>query len=161
MWKLWAITALFTLSCGMTEAPTEPSRLRRNVLHASDGTTLDTLSFFDTKRQEDCTFQQVGERLYCVPMATRTVGVFFSDEACKSPAIWASKCATQPALALHNESSACGGDKFFTLKQIDRVYNAVGTACKQADFDTTQYYLYALGAEVPLSTFVSASMTTH
>ena len=160
MWKLWAITALFTLSCGMTEAPTEPSRLRRNVLHASDGTTLDTLSFFDTKRQEDCGFQQVRDRLYCLPQLLYISPGYFGDEACSIPAVYTSKCGSQPSLA--RTLDGCDTPpKFYTLKPADHIYtmNGMGKCQPNPSFDG--FAVYAADAEVPLSTFVSASMATH
>jgi len=150
------------------EASTSGTRLRAVYRTANDGSKEYLANWWDSQRNEYCWFIQMYDgSSRCLPYGADPtngqinytgVGTYYSDAGCTSPLAVTGTCTAGLKYAIEN-SSCPQSVKIYSLGQqfTDGVYTKSGTSCNSATISAS-YTLYALGPEVPPSSFVSATV---
>lgn len=136
---------------------------------ASDGSISPPLGgkWFDTQLNDNCgyysTFDGVGNT-YCIPKSVG-ISIFRTDVNCTTPILSVTKgaCAPPEKTALLNEVSgpACNQvvvSRIFSVgpkASPAKIYYMSNGVCIDASGSIPSYDFYSLGAEIPLSTYVS------
>lgn len=120
-------------------------------------------AWFDSQRNEVCTFGPAADgKERCMPDgATATV---FADAMCQSPLLMITSGCAAPSYALQLATSTCdvspGAIHVFSVGAAttpSALYIQAGSSCYQAGTATTGYTYYAVGPEIPPSSFVAAT----
>lgn len=156
---------------------TSGSRLKRKVLTGADGSRqVDGYIFRDTLLQRDCSYSKTADgQIRCLPnnaasfvLSSTTATSYFTDSGC-SVAIQAvaivSQCIALPDTILWTApvSGTCpstsGARAYQRGNQVANLYFKSGTSCVDvsSSYTTGANRAYALGAEIPLSTYVLAT----
>lgn len=152
------------------EASTSGTRLKAVYRTATDGSKEYFFNtWWDSQRNEYCWFTQMYDgSSRCLPYGADPtngqiyytgVGTYYSDAGCTSPlAVAIGTCTAGLKYAIEN-SSCPQSVKLYSLgpQFTASVYAKSGTSCNTAT-PSAAYTLYALGAEVPPSSFVSATV---
>jgi hypothetical protein len=145
------------------------TRLRAKVIEG--GGAREVVGFFDTARNEDCTFREVGEgRWACLPIST-SGGLFgtFADAACTVPIGSAASCGGTAKYVAQLESrprpDGCGttqsiGSLRAVLRPATTAYVQTGNGCTLQGTGSLPAGAVELGPEIALDQFVSATETT-
>lgn len=160
---------------------TSGTRLKAVYVLGADGSKqVDPNVFWDSQRNEQCTFQTVASgEMYCLPAAQR--GTFnelvkdytiFSDSSCTAPlaGIYTREkdaCTQQPTakylVKVVNEACKSGLILGIYTPTATRVRNPVyrksiynAAVCESTSYGTADE-VYMVGAEVPLSAFVKGT----
>jgi hypothetical protein len=150
------------------EPGTSGTRLRARYL--AGGGARELVGFFDTQRNEECTFQRAEEgRLRCLPKAAlpSTGGGFFSDAACTaSLAALPGACEDGAEYGLIVSYATCGGTAPSELRRIApapgaRYRGSPDNCALQAPGQTGGPEFVALGEVVPWTDFVQGVETTR
>ncbi len=154
-------------------AATSGSRLRAKVLTA--GGARELVAFFDTARNEECTFQEViGGRFRCLPASIfGTVSQLFADAACTTQAVQVQSCVSDVKYVATPVSSGCNGPAGTSTPVISEVRpvtgvvttsyfkNAGSCTAQQTGGIPTQLTTLAVGDRIALDEFVEATITTE
>lgn len=138
------------------------SRLRAKVYEAVDG-ARQFAGWHDTTLGKDCYFQRASDGVTrCLPIAAADVATspasYFYDAACTLPAA-VSYCASA-SYVYSSSSSFCAADVLYTVRQLGAeqpgLYLKSGSNCNAATLVPGQH-VYAIGPEIPPTTFVEAT----
>lgn len=155
------------------QAAESGTRLKARWYVAEDGTRHWAFNWFDSERNEDCSFQPAADGvLRCLPTYP-SVGALYSDPACTQVVVSDINCALQTGapLALSSavyDTQACGGSiarydvRYFgagSLVQPSELWQIGGQGCAASIVIPDARY-YRLGAEIPLTRFAAAEITT-
>lgn len=133
------------------------SRLKLQYYEASDGTKT-FVGVFDSARGEQCYFGLHADgSTRCLP--TAGASSIFSDGGCVTPVIAALK--SQPAPKYGYVPSG-GNRRFAASIYAGAIFTGTPAACNSATaiYSTSTFEFYALGAEIPASAFVDATLKT-
>jgi len=139
------------------------SRIKMNVLTTPDGAKV-FMGSRDTTLNIDCTFQPAADGVTrCLPSFSNPIAFapnpYFGDAACTIPVAQLSGCAT-PTHVLQYPTGTCpkSGYRVFAVgTKYTSAFVKSGATCTPFSSSPSITY-YAIGAEVPLSTFQSASL---
>lgn len=140
----------------------EGSRLKARVFTGQDGTKQFS-GWFDTSRQEPCSFQKLIAGIYCLPeMAVADQKTYFSDAACTIPltTVVVPQCNTpKTALVISNISECSVADKVIQLSEpFAGVVFTKSPSCQAvSSVIGPSYYFFKSSSDVSLSFFVSAT----
>jgi hypothetical protein len=123
--------------------------------------------WYDSQRSENCSFGMLSDGNYhCRPSSAATAGTYFADAGCTKPlaqAISAPGCVapTTALLSVLTLSCPMPGPHVYQVGPLfaGTPYFGTSSSC-MATTTTTGYALYSLGAEIPASSFVSATVQT-
>ncbi len=147
------------------------SRLKTRVFTASDG-AVEYRGFYDSQLNVDCRFGTANDgETRCLPQgAGLTAGPYFADAACTAPIALGFCSGTPPAYVFKPTAGAasCTWGMGSELTTPGGAFFAVGPALSLATYYSKYsactavagqpgYQYFALGAEVPPSTFVDAT----
>jgi len=136
--------------------PTDGSRLKAVYLKGSDGSNQ-FVSWYDSQRDEECSFTSFGSSLRCVP-PTVTLSApettIFSDTKCMSPALRGYSQNCSAAYGAVTDANGCAS-AVYKLAPADAVFIGTPTSCKP--YPNSEHAVFYSGAEVPLSAFVAAT----
>ena len=143
--------------------PASGSRLKAKLRTGDDG-SKEYLSgvWYDTERQEDCIFETAADgRERCMP-PSQSVLTLFADAACKQ-AMAVASAACPPKYSVMSEQADCGAARVHIYSigatmTPARVYLSAGGTCIDAGPADPSAAYYEVGAEVPASSFVSATV---
>jgi hypothetical protein len=147
------------------------TRLKVQRWAGTDGSSLAT-GMYDSQLKTQCSFALASDgTTRCFPVGMALIGTtFFSDSACSvalaySPQPPKAGCAA-PSYASSAAADNCEGMAAQTVFGVSGPFTATvygGPPADCAVFQATEaadYTFYSVGAEVPLSTFVQATLTT-
>jgi hypothetical protein len=144
--------------------PTDGRRLKAQYMLGDDGSKAYVPGvWFDSMRNETCSFAPAADGMMrCLPEGVQSD--VFSDAACTMPLLIATSGCAAPAYGLTTDSAMCsttaGATHVYALGQTmtpTMMYVTSGTQCFPAGPPSTGFTFYGLGAEIPASSFVSAS----
>lgn len=148
--------------------PVSGSRLKAKFRAAEDG-SKEFLPYlwYDSELQVDCIFAVASDGLErCLPSAGGTLG-YFLDATCTQPlAIFPTGCPPRFARRQEVVAVACGGAvqaylyeiKGPELKPTMLFYKPAGGTCGAGGPPIAAYSYYALGLEMPASSFVAGTV---
>jgi hypothetical protein len=152
------------------DVPNSGTRLKAKRYIAEDGARTEPLAYwYDSKRNEDCYFQYVGNGITrCTPLAIYTASSYYTDSACSGAqtlmfAFSEQQCVSLPKYVRTVASNAC--ELAISLHTIGAKNGVVQVWSKLSDgtcADTTAkppFEFYAVGPEVPMTEFVAATLT--
>jgi hypothetical protein len=146
------------------------SRLKARFRMADDGSKEYLAgSWYDSQRQDDCSFQPAADGVpRCLPQATVT-SIYYLDNACTQRMIQIApnpECASPPkpkyastygytpgTCAYVNHISSVGAQV-----APANLYFLNGATCTQTSGSIPGYTLYAVGAEIPATSFVGSTV---
>jgi hypothetical protein len=139
------------------------ARIKMNVLNTPDG-AKQFLGWHDTQLNDDCTFKKASDGVTrCLPNDMLPHLSAYSDSTCTMPAVFGYACNPAPKyVQAQTMTQVCGGmtTTYGTIwlrgAQITTAYVKNGSSCSLLALDST-LVAYAIGAEVPLSDFQSAT----
>ena len=144
--------------------PTSGRRLKAQYRLGDDG-SKEYLpgTWFDAQRNEVCAFGPAADgKERCMPDGA--VVSVYSDAMCQTPLLMITSSCAAPAYALVQDASTCdstaGATHVFAVGATTTpttLYVQTGTSCFAAGPAATGYTYYAVGAEIPASSFVSAT----
>lgn len=139
------------------------SRLRAKVHVGADGSRQFSV-WHDTMLDKDCYFQRASDGVIrCLPVtsadtAQASANYYFYDAACTLPAA-VGYCAA-PSYVVEASAGFCAADNEWTVRQLGpqqpTLYLKVGANCNVGTVQPGGH-VYAIGAELPPSTFVEAT----
>jgi hypothetical protein len=136
------------------------SRLKLRYYEGGDGTKQFT-GWFDSMRAEDCGFSLHSDgTTRCMPQAFATFGTFFTDAGCTATLGYATKGTPNVKYAIKYET---GGTRRFpaTAPHVGAVYSGTPASCNLVPAGSFGGIdVYDLGAEVPSTSFVDATLKT-
>lgn len=144
--------------------PTSGSRLKAQYRLGDDGSKEYIAgSWFDSQRSEVCSFGPAADGTQrCMPDGA--VASVFADDTCQSPLLMLESSCTAPSYALQIAPSTCdanpGAIHVFSVGAAttpSTLYVQAGSTCYQAGTATSGFTYYAVGAEIPPSSFVGAT----
>jgi hypothetical protein len=147
------------------QAAESGTRLRAIWQVAEDGAKQFLFQWRDTQRNEDCSFGLAGDGvLRCMPGTAINFGGYFSDADCTQRLFYQvanSACVVQGStLGTLTESAGCEyRSRRFIVTPITRpamIHVLSNGTCTETP-STTSFDYFAVGAEVPPSSFVAAS----
>lgn len=150
-------------------ATSSGTRLRARVLEG--GGAREIVGFFDTARNEECTFQEGNDgRWYCLPSAAAAgFSGTFADAACTIPLGVASPCGAAPkyfvTVGSRQSPDGCAATRGVTsvraaLGPATTAYAQTGNGCTPQTGASVPEGAVQLGPEISLTEFVSAAETT-
>lgn len=134
------------------------SRLKVRELTASDGATQQ-LGFFDTQLQQNCSFVKADDgQLRCLPLENVAyLGSLYADPACNVGRLASTPCAGDATLVVAPDGCGGGYRVFEDLGPYSgQQWLKSAAGCTPAGMAAGAHQA---GAEVPLSTYVSATET--
>ncbi|MBS2013580.1 MAG: hypothetical protein JST00_11870 [Deltaproteobacteria bacterium] len=136
------------------------SRLRAKVL--TGGGAREVVGFFDTARQEDCTFQETADGKWrCLPAPVPLSGGLFADAQCTRTLLSVSTCAADPRYAMSFGGVGCSSRVVTNVYRVTgpaaTAYSSTGTGCVPSSPASSQQKAFGLGDQVSLEEFVSAT----
>ncbi len=120
--------------------------------------------WFDSMRNESCSFTTGADgKVRCLPAGA--AGGVYSDSACTNQVVAVPTGCTSPGYgAMMDTTNVCGPNggptHIYSLgaaQSPQTLYVMSGTTCYAAGPAGTQYTYYAMGSEVPASSFVAAT----
>lgn len=143
--------------------PSHGTRLRAKVRTGDDGSKEYIAGiWYDSERQEDCVFAAAADgKERCIPPSQNTL-ILFADSACKQQvAIATAGCA--PRYAAVPEPSTCGSSivhihSIGATMTPSKLYMSADGMCMDAGPADPSAVYYAVGAEVPASSFVASTV---
>ena len=145
--------------------PLPGSRLKPKFRLGEDGAKeyLQGL-WFDTQRNEDCTFQLASDgQTRCLPKGNTFQ--YYSDAQCTQAMVLMQSACTTPGYGVSNATTACaldtGGTRVFSVGAAANppmIYGKAGSSCFAIGPTSSDYTYFMVGAEVPPSTFVAATV---
>jgi hypothetical protein len=145
--------------------PVSGTRLKAEYLIADDGSKEYVADlWFDSQRNETCAFSTAADgKQRCLPEGAEAT--IFADSACTTPVLTVpSGCAAPPYGIGTAATSTCGattaGAQIFSVGAAmtpTTLYVQSGTSCYSAGPAATTFSYYALGAQIPATSFVAAS----
>jgi len=146
--------------------PVSGNRLKAQYVVGDDGSKEYVAGvWFDSQRNETCAFTAASDGMErCLPDGS-TISAY-SDSSCTMPLLAVPTGCSMPAYVLGADSSTCGqgatGTHVFAVGAAatpTSLYVKSNTSCFAAGPAATGFSYYAVGTEVPATSFVSA--TTH
>ncbi len=141
------------------------TRIKMSVLSTPDG-AKQFQGWNDTSRNETCRFVFASDgAMRCLPADSAPhVGTYFSDNACTVPAVIVYTCATAPKyIEVQTAGVTCGVNTAMTYgpvyergAQLTTIYQRGASTCTATPV-SAPYTAYAVGAQVPIADFQSAS----
>jgi hypothetical protein len=145
--------------------PLPGSRLKPKFRLGEDGAKeyLQGL-WFDTQRGEDCSFQLAADgQTRCLPKGNTFQ--YYADAQCTQAMVLLQSACTTPAYGVTNVTTACaldtGGTHVFsvgTSTNPPMIYGKAGSSCFAIGPTSADYTYFMVGAEVPASSFVAATV---
>jgi hypothetical protein len=140
------------------------TRLKVQSYVGSDGSSL-VAGMYDSQLQTQCSFGLASDgTTRCLPSAgyPASVGSYFADSGCSKELAWLPQTGCTPSYA-RSYSETCGG-QVQTIFSVSGAfsgtpYTGTPSACVSSAIPTGDS-LYSIGAELPPSTFVQATLTT-
>jgi hypothetical protein len=153
----------------MADVVQSGTRLKAHYYAGEDGSKQFTMTFLDTQRNEDCSFQIGGDGVVrCLPSGG-TVLYYYADSACTQLLAGVPIGCTAPKYATTGASTcpdARGGRQIYQLGAAftaDTNLYVMSTTCllssAASNFRVT-YDLYLVEAEIPPSSFAQATLQT-
>ncbi|MBX3192130.1 MAG: hypothetical protein KF819_34395 [Labilithrix sp.] len=143
------------------------SRLRAR--YVTGGGARELVAFFDTARNEECTFQAAADgTMRCLPSAVTSVGTgasgwAFSDAECRQRAVVLGACARETKYVATTRLDGCGDGPVTSIRPVltpaTSMYTANGSTCTIQPAISLQG-AFTLGDEIPFSQFVDAEVAT-
>ena len=138
------------------------SRLRARNYIGADG-SKQFIGWRDTERNEDCSFYAAADGTHrCFPAAAGSASGYFGDAGCTAPLYLLTACkAPAGATVFASDGDICAAT--YRIHQLGPKYTAAtayaGTpAACQSVTPPASYTLHGLGAEIPLTNFVEATV---
>jgi hypothetical protein len=153
-------------------SPQSGSRLKALYFVGADGSKQPVpgqIEWYDSQRGENCGFTQYADgNYYCLPRQSAAVGGTFADVGCTQPLVQAqavSGCATPTTASTYTGTGSCSlgtGLQVLHIYQVGSLftgtpYSGTPSSCNKTTAPSG-YSLYVLGAEIPASSFVSATV---
>lgn len=144
------------------------SRLKAVYWVGADGSKQPFLNqWYDSQRRENCSFTILSDGNYhCRPASPAFVLGYFADAGCTQQLAQASSApgCTAPTTAVVSPASASCPTKGERVYQVGAVftgtvYSGTPSSCTKST-TPSGYALYNVGAEIPASSFVSATVQT-
>jgi hypothetical protein len=149
------------------EAAESGTRLKAKRYVAADGAKQFYGAWWDSMRSEDCYFGPAADgKIRCVPY-DGVAGIWFANAACTTPLAYTLAGCTTPKYAKLNGATgtctapASTGPKTHAVmaRHTGAVYTGTSASCTLVQpASLTAYDLYSIGAEVPASSFVEATL---
>ncbi|APR86455.1 Hypothetical protein A7982_11804 [Minicystis rosea] len=145
--------------------PTPGSRLKPKYRVGDDGAKEYLAGlWFDSQRNEDCSFALAADgKTRCLPQGTEFR--YFADASCETPMVLLQNACSAPKYAVSNTDAACGLDpSAIHVYAVDQpttpamIYGKSGGSCFAIGPSASEYLYYTVGAEVPASAFVAATV---
>jgi len=143
--------------------PTSGTRLKAKYRTGDDGSKAYIPGvWFDSQRNEDCSFNKaVDGKERCMPSGIGVVTSTFADPTCTQfTAVTSSGCS--PKYATAYDTSSCGTSYTYHLYSVgtllSTIYYKSGNTCVSGT-PPAGYSYYALGAEIPASSFVGSTVS--
>ncbi len=136
------------------------TRLKLQYFDAEDGTKQFS-SWYDSKRNEACSFVRHADgSTRCLPSTSIFVQLYFSNPGCTTPlALRLKSGAPAPKYAALIEND--GARRFPATPYAGSVYVGSASSCTFVEATSVASWdLFAIGAEVPASAFVGATIKT-
>ncbi|MFT3776543.1 MAG: hypothetical protein QM820_65210 [Minicystis sp.] len=164
------------LDSGIADALTDPvppanaepaagSRLKPKYRLGDDGAKEYLAGlWFDSMRNEDCSFTLAADgKTRCLPQGSEFR--YYADASCATPMVLLQNACTAPKYATSNTDAACGLDpSAIHIYAIDQpttpqmIYGKSGGSCFAIGPAAADYAYFTVGAEVPASSFVAATI---
>ena len=159
---------------GLVDALTDPvpsasadggSRLKPRFFLGDDGAKQYLSNvWFDSQRNEDCSFTVGGDgKQRCLPQGAAFN--LYADAACATAIVFVEAGCTAPEYALSKTDSTCGGPSQMHVFSVGAAttpsafYTLNGASCQGlGPAPTTGYLFFPVGAEIPASSFVGATL---
>lgn len=147
-----------------TGDPTSGTRLRARVYAGDDG-SQQFAGWHDSSRNEDCSFGMAADgTIRCLPAnASYVAATTYSDGGCSQPVVYQLPGCASPQYAIESASSCYGQltpQRIFSVgAKLSIIYTGTPANCTSATAPTTFDY-YSLGAEIPATSFQSATVKT-
>jgi hypothetical protein len=152
--------------------PQSGSRLKAIYYLGADGSKLQLAQWYDSQRGENCMFGMAADGNYrCLPSSAAYPASLFADAGCTQPLVEAYSgpgCAAPTSARAPSVSTGvstgCAATPGSPVYQIGSLftgtpYSGTPSSCNKATAPSG-YALYSLGAEIPASSFVSATIQT-
>lgn len=145
--------------------PSAGSRLKPKYRLGDDGAKEYLAGlWFDSQRNEDCTFTLASDgKTRCMPPGTEFR--YYTDAGCTTPMVLLQNACAAPRYGIANADAACGVDPtslhLFAIGAAvspAMIYGKSGASCFAIGPTSPDYQYFAVGAEIPASSFVSASV---
>jgi len=142
------------------------SRLKPKYRSSEDGAREFLFNlWWDAQRGEDCAFTLAGDgQMRCLPSGADFR--YYSDAQCHTPIVLMQSACAAPKYALSASAPACGLDPAATHVYSlgaaitpTQIYAQAGGSCYAVGQAATDWQYFAVGAEIPASSFVGASVT--
>jgi hypothetical protein len=168
-------------SSGTATAAGDPtqggSRLKVNYYAGADGSKQATGTMHDSQRNEDCSFTTAADGVFrCLPTnaannagTIRLGGPIWADSSCTTPLVQVLKGCAAPPYGVATDAPTCGpakthvyaiGSRFTGTTSYEGTPGNCGGNPALSSLEFTYDY-YAVGAEVPASSFVQATVQTE
>jgi len=165
------------IDSGLADALTDPvppasaepaagSRLRPRYRLGDDGAKEFLAgAWFDSQRNEDCTFTLASDgKTRCMPPGTEFR--YYADASCTQAMVLLQNACAPPRYGITNSDAACGLDPssvhvyaIGAATSPPMIYGKSGASCFAIGPSTPDYQYFIVGAEIPASSFVAASVT--
>lgn len=117
--------------------------------------------WFDSQRNEDCSFAQAADgKLRCMPNGQ--AATLYGDASCMTAIVMTPTGCTAPTYAIGNDTTSCGTGGAHVYKlggaaSPTTVYAKAQGQCFSAGPAAMGFNFFSVGAEIPASSFVSAT----
>jgi hypothetical protein len=147
-----------------TEMKIGTTRLQITAVVDAEGARQETYFLYDSLRKEPCSFSKVADgSTRCVP----SYGLeYFTDDKCMSPLIGAGPADCESPLPLYgawNDTGCAGGLRFYAfgskVAKPASLFATFSAACSTVSTSNTDFFM--VGAEIPASSFVGATLMTE
>jgi hypothetical protein len=144
------------------------SRLKARYYAGSDG-SKQFIGWHDSQLNADCSFVDYSDGTKrCMPSVQGSVGTYFSDAGCAQPLILVQTGpgCTVPKYAAKSTPNSCPSSPgTLTLYNVGpsftgTAFSGTASSCSKVTTTLPGYAAYSLGAEVPPSTLVAATVET-
>ena len=143
--------------------PTSGQRLKATYRQGDDGSKEYVNGvWFDTQRNENCSFAQAADgQLRCLPNGQATT--LYSDAACQNAIVMAPAGCATPSYAIGTADTTCGTSGAHIYKiggaaTVTTIYASAQGQCFSGGPAASGFSFFAVGAEIPASSFVSATV---
>ena len=145
--------------------PAAGSRLKPKYRVGEDGAKEYLAGlWFDSQRNEDCSFAIAGDgKTRCLPQGTEFR--YYADASCETPMVLLQNACSPPKYAVSSIEAACGLDpSAMRVYAVDQpttpamIYGKQGASCFAIGPSASDYQYFTVGAEVPASAFVAATV---
>jgi hypothetical protein len=151
--------------------PKSGTRLKARMLIGEDGSRQWNYGWHDSQRDEDCTFTLASDGVMrCLPMTAAASAVgsgYFADAACSQPLAFVAVVGPcngntqKPPKSAYRAGPLCGATYSYEIYEVGAAFDGAtiyvksGASCLSTPTPASYAY-YALGTQVPASSFVGA-----